>query len=106
MSGLLPPSVVWGGGLDLFALPEGWKVLCGFSLTLPSGWMSSGPSLMVLGVQDTGIKEIGEGSMCFEHFYEFWGTWKVEKPGEDTLQFLKDSVYWRNGIKVLEVKPD
>ena len=28
-----------------------------------------------------GIKEIGEGSTCFEHSYEFWGTWRVEKPG-------------------------
>ena len=25
-----------------------------------------------------GIKEIGEGSTCFEHSYEFWGSWKVE----------------------------
>ena len=53
-----------------------------------------------------GIREIGEGSTCFEHLYEFWGTWKVEKPGKNTLEFLKDSANWPKGIKILEVKPD
>ena len=53
-----------------------------------------------------GIKEIGEGSTCFEHFYEFWGTWKVEKPRRNILEFLKSSENWPKGIKILEVNPD
>ena len=53
-----------------------------------------------------GIKEIGEGSTCFEHSYEFWGTWRVEKPGRNTLEFLKCPENWPRGTKILEVKPD
>ena len=52
-----------------------------------------------------GIKEIGESSSCFEHNYEFWGTWKVEKPGKNTFEFLKNSDDWPKGIKIVEVKP-
>ena len=53
-----------------------------------------------------GIKEIGEGSTCFEHFYEFWGTWKVEKPKRNIIEFLKSSENWPQGIKILEVNSD
>ena len=28
-----------------------------------------------------GIEEIGEGSACFEHSFEFWWTWRVKKEG-------------------------
>ena len=47
-----------------------------------------------------GIKEIGEGSTCFEHFYEFCGTWRVKKPGKNTLQFLKDSANSRSQARL------
>ena len=53
-----------------------------------------------------GIKEVGEGSTCFEHCYEFWGKWKVEKPGGTTLDVLKNLENWPKGTKILEVKPD
>ena len=51
-----------------------------------------------------GIEEIGEGSTCFEHCFEFWGTWKVKKEGI-TVDFLKNSENWPKGIKITEVKP-
>jgi hypothetical protein len=51
-----------------------------------------------------GIEEIGEGSTCFEHCFEFWGTWKVQKEGI-TIDFLKKSENWPKGIKITEVKP-
>ena len=51
-----------------------------------------------------GIEEIGEGSTCFEHCFEFWGTWKVKKEGI-TVDFLKNSDNWPKGIKITEVKP-
>ena len=51
-----------------------------------------------------GIEEIGEGSMCFEHCFEFWGTWKMKKPGI-SMSYLKDSDNWPKGIKITEVKP-
>ena len=51
-----------------------------------------------------GIEEIGEGSTCFEHYFEFWGTWKVKKK-EIKSDFLKNSVNWPRGIEILEVKP-
>jgi hypothetical protein len=41
-----------------------------------------------------GIKEIGEGSTCLEHSYEFWGTWRVEKRGRYTLEVLKCPENW------------
>ena len=28
-----------------------------------------------------GIEEIGDGSTCFEHYFEFWGTWRVKQDG-------------------------
>jgi hypothetical protein len=37
-----------------------------------------------------GIEEIGEGSTCFEHCFEFWGTLKVKKEGIPVV-FLKNS---------------
>ena len=52
-----------------------------------------------------GIKEIGEGSTCFEHCYEFWGTWKVEKKGGTHFDVLKNEQNWPKGTKILEVKP-
>ena len=51
-----------------------------------------------------GIHEIGEGSTCFEHCYEFWGTWKIMKPGL-SIDFLKNAENWPKGIKILEVEP-
>ena len=51
-----------------------------------------------------GIEEIGEGSTCFEHSFEFWGTWKTKKP-EINSDFLRKSENWPRGIKILEVKP-
>ena len=52
-----------------------------------------------------GIKEIGEGSTFFEHLYEFWGTWRGDKPRRNTLEFLKSAENWPKGIRILEVKP-
>ena len=51
-----------------------------------------------------GIEEIGDGSTCFEHCLEFWGTWKVNKLGVDK-NFLNNSSNWPNGVSILEVKP-
>ena len=51
-----------------------------------------------------GIEEIGEGSTCFEHYFEFWCTWKVKKK-EVNSDFLKNSVNWPRGVVILEVKP-
>ena len=51
-----------------------------------------------------GIEEIGDGSTCFEHSFEFWGTWRVKQEGI-TEDFLKDSENWPNGIKITKVKP-
>ena len=51
-----------------------------------------------------GIEEIGEGSTCFEHYFEFWGTWKVKKK-EVNGDFLKNSGNWPRGVEILEVKP-
>ena len=51
-----------------------------------------------------GIHEIGEGSTCFEHCYEFWGTWQIMKPGI-SIDFLKNEANWPSGIKILEVEP-
>ena len=55
-----------------------------------------------------GIKEIGEGSTYFEHSYEFWGTWKLEKPEKINIEILKNAENWPKGTKILEleVKPD
>ena len=51
-----------------------------------------------------GIEEIGEGSATFEHCFEFWGTWRIKKPGL-TINFLENSDNWPHGIKITEVKP-
>ena len=48
------------------------------------------------------MEEIGEGSTCFEHHYEFWGTWRV-KPGT-SQEFLEESGNWPKGVKIIEVK--
>ena len=50
-----------------------------------------------------GIEEIGEGSATFEHCFEFWGTWRIKKPGI-TLNYLENSENWPKGIKITEVK--
>ena len=42
-----------------------------------------------------GIEEIGEASATFEHCFEFWGTWRVMKPGL-TLKYLEHSENWTN----------
>ena len=51
-----------------------------------------------------GIEEIGEGSATFEHCFEFWGTWRIKKPGL-TIKSLENSDNWPHGIKITEVKP-
>ena len=51
-----------------------------------------------------GIEEIGDGSTCFEHCLEFWGTWKVNRSGVNE-KFLNNSINWPNGVSILEVKP-
>ena len=38
-----------------------------------------------------GIEEIGEGSATFEHCFEFWGTWRIKKPGL-TIKSLENNV--------------
>lgn len=53
---------------------------------------------------EKGIEEIGEGSTCFEHCFEFWGKWKINNP-EITSDFLKNSENWPKGVKIIEVKP-
>ena len=53
---------------------------------------------------EKGIEEIGEGSTCFEHCFEFWGTWRVKKENI-TVDVLKDSENWPKGVKITEVKP-
>ena len=50
-----------------------------------------------------GIEEIGEASATFEHCFEFWGTWRVKKPGI-TLKYLENSENWTQGIKITKVK--
>ena len=50
-----------------------------------------------------GIKEIGDGSTCFEHCIEFWGTWKINKPGVNR-DFLSESRNWPSGVTILEVE--
>ena len=50
-----------------------------------------------------GMEEIGEASATFEHSFEFWGTWKIKKPGI-TNKDVADSDNWANGIKIAEVK--
>ena len=41
---------------------------------------------------EKGIIEIGDGSTCFEHCYEFWGTWKVSP--QINGKFLSDNKNW------------
>ena len=53
---------------------------------------------------EIGIEEIGEGSSCFEHFFEFWGTWQVKKENI-TLDYLKNSENWPRGVKITKVEP-
>ena len=50
------------------------------------------------------IEEIGEGSSCFEHFFQFWGTWQVKKENI-TLDYLKNSENWPRGVKITKVEP-
>ena len=52
---------------------------------------------------EKGIEEIGEGSTCFQHNFEFWGTWRIKKPGI-AVEFLNNLENWPKGIKNLEVK--
>ena len=49
-----------------------------------------------------GIEEIGEASATFEHCFEFWGTWKIKKPGWK-INCLKTSENWPKGIKITKV---
>ena len=51
-----------------------------------------------------GIKEIGEGSTCFEHYYEFWGSWKIENGCKLTTEVLKNSNNWPKGTKIRDLK--
>ena len=51
-----------------------------------------------------GIEEIGDGSTCFEHCYEFWGKWKAKEPdGRLDIEFLKGSKNWPKGVTILDV---
>ena len=50
-----------------------------------------------------GIEGIGEASATFEHCFEFWGTWKIKKPGLK-LKYLQNSENWSKGIRITEVK--
>ena len=50
-----------------------------------------------------GIKEIGEGSTCFEHCFEFWGTWKIQNAEKINIADLKNAENWPNGTKILDV---
>ena len=50
-----------------------------------------------------GIEEIGEASATFEHCFEFWGTWRVMKPGL-TLKYLENSENWTQGINITKVE--
>ena len=51
-----------------------------------------------------GIKEIGEGSTCFEHCFEFWGTWKVQNNSKLSIDVLKNTANWPKGVKILDVE--
>ena len=51
-----------------------------------------------------GIKEIGEGSTCFEHCFEFWGTWKIQNAEKINIAVLKNAENWPNGTKILDVE--
>ena len=51
-----------------------------------------------------GIKEIGEGSTCFEHCFEFWGIWKVQNDVNMSKDALKDTANWPKGVKILDVE--
>ena len=50
-----------------------------------------------------GIEDIGEASATFEHYFEFWGTWRVKKPGI-TLKYLENSKNWSKGMKITKIK--
>ena len=51
-----------------------------------------------------GIKEIGEGSTCFEHCYEFWGSWKIETGSKLTTEVLKSPNSWPEGTRIRDLK--
>ena len=59
-------------------------------------------------IEDTnktlGIKEIGEGSTCFEHCYEFWGSWKIETGSKLTTEVLKSPNSWPEGTRIRDLK--
>ena len=50
-----------------------------------------------------GIEEIGEASATFEHCFEFWGTWRIKKPGI-LKNYIADSDNWPKGIKIIDIK--
>ena len=50
-----------------------------------------------------GIEEIGEASATFEHCFEFWGTWRIKKPGI-TKKDITDANNWPKGITITDVK--
>ena len=50
-----------------------------------------------------GIKEIGEGSTCFEHYYEFWGSWKIENGSKLTIEVLRNPSNWPKETKIRDV---
>ena len=53
--------------------------------------------------ENKGIEEIGEASATFEHHFEFWGRWKIKKPGINWKN-LEESENWPKGMKITEVK--
>ena len=54
--------------------------------------------------KNKGIEEMGDASATFEHCFEFWGTWKIRKPGMK-LKYLQNSENWTKGFKITEVRP-
>ena len=54
--------------------------------------------------ENKGIEEMGDASATFEHCFEFWGTWKIRKPGMK-LKYLQNSENWTKGFKITEVRP-
>ena len=53
--------------------------------------------------ENKGIEEMGDASATFEHCFEFWGTWKIKKPGMK-LKYLQNSENWTKRFKITEVR--
>ena len=53
---------------------------------------------------EKGIEEIGEGSTCFEHHFDFWGTWIVKKD-DVSVEKMENLESWPKGVRITQVKP-